>query len=87
MPNQIRLNGDGDNTTKIKLSRFLPNLTFKSDLYLNYSRAGVGLDWKNVLFSIIWRNYIICRMFYGENLLNLVIRMITMEIAWRQCRE
>ena len=39
---------------------------------------------KNV-FSIIWRDYAICLRFYGENMVNLIKRMVSMEIVGRQC--
>ena len=41
------------------------------------------------VFSTIWKNYVIFYswVFYGENMVNVVTRMVCMEIEWRQGRE
>ena len=41
----------------------------------------IDLNTGKCVFSVIWRNYVIC--LYGENMANLITRMVHMEIVWR----
>ena len=51
-----------------------------------HKKNNMGARWKKCVFSIILRNYGVClRYFYGENMVNLITRMVSMEIVWRKC--
>ena len=45
------------------------------------------INGKKCVFFIIWRNNVVCLRFYGENIVNLVIRIVNMKTVWRQCEE
>ena len=40
-------------------------------------------NWDYCVFSIIWKNCVTCLDFSEENMVNLIARMVSMEIVWR----
>ena len=40
---------------------------------------------EKLCFSIIWRNKVICLEFYGDNMVNLITKMVSMGIEWGHC--
>ena len=76
---------------EIFLAIFFPSVnSFKRNCFLCtkiFSSEGFHSE-KNCAFSIRSRNYIIClELLRRKIMVNLITRIVSMEVVWRQCRE